>query len=238
MLAHLCSVLQVLALTQGQRFPLQTAEALMDTLEQQQQAIHETPPPAAAAADVAAAATANAAAAADAGPSVDAAAAEEEQQVEDDMEPPPDELLQMLTFTSGLHDGSSSSSTNTSGGSTCNAADGDAAVEGPAAEAPAAAVEGPAAEAPAAAAEAPAAAAATAAALQRSHQQVMQQLGGVLKQAANSPACGAAVWGLLGHWYGLQGQLLSSQEARLKQVRVCVCGGGGIWCLCSSTCVC
>jgi hypothetical protein len=47
---------------------------------------------------------------------------------------------------------------------------------------------------------------------------VLQQFGGVLKQVTNSPACGAAVWGLLGRWYALQDQHLSSQEARLKQV--------------------
>jgi hypothetical protein len=68
-------------------------------------------------------------------------------------------------------------------------------------------------------AQAAASAAATAAALQRNHQQALQQFGGVLKQVTNSPACGAAVWGLLGRWNALQGQHLSNQEARLKQVR-------------------
>jgi len=53
---------------------------------------------------------------------------------------------------------------------------------------------------------------------QRSFQQVLQQFGGVLKSVTNAPSCGAAVWGLLGRWFALQGQLVSSQEARLKQV--------------------
>ena len=86
------------------------------------------------------------------------------------------------------------------------------------------------ADAAAVEAQAAASAAATSAALQRNHQQALQQFGGVLKQVTNSPACGAAVWGLLGRWYALQGQHLSNQEARLKQVGLSATGGwlGGL----------
>lgn len=59
------------------------------------------------------------------------------------------------------------------------------------------------------------------AARQRSFDQVMSALGTLLKSAANAAACGPSVWGLLGRFYGLQGQLLSSQEAYLKQVSGC-----------------
>jgi hypothetical protein len=62
-------------------------------------------------------------------------------------------------------------------------------------------------------------AAAAAESRQRSYEQVMGQLGALLKGVANSAACSPVVWALLGRWYGLQGQHLSSQEAWLKQVR-------------------
>ncbi|KAF6259400.1 hypothetical protein COO60DRAFT_1008225 [Scenedesmus sp. NREL 46B-D3] len=62
-------------------------------------------------------------------------------------------------------------------------------------------------------------AAAAAAARQRAYDQVLASFGVLLKSAANAAACGPGVWGLLGRLYRLQGQLLSSQEAWLKQVR-------------------
>jgi hypothetical protein len=70
-----------------------------------------------------------------------------------------------------------------------------------------------------AAAHAAQAAAAAAAARQRAYDQVIGQFGVLLKSVANAAACGPGVWGLLGRLYGLQGQLLGSQEAWLKQVR-------------------
>lgn len=63
-----------------------------------------------------------------------------------------------------------------------------------------------------------AASTAAAAARQRALDQVKLLFGQLLKSVANSPACGAAVWGLYARWHRLQGQLLSSQEAWLKQV--------------------
>jgi hypothetical protein len=113
---------------------------------------------------------------------------------------PPEQLLQMLNFAAGLPDADSSSGSS-SGSSSCGQD---------------------------AAAHASASAAAAAAAHQRNHQAAMQQFGGLLKQVTNAPACGAAVWGLLGRWNALQGNHLSSQEARLKQVRVLSCFQG--WC--------
>lgn len=61
-------------------------------------------------------------------------------------------------------------------------------------------------------------AAAAAAARQRAYDQVLASFGVLLKSAANAAACGPGVWGLLGRLYRLQGQLLSSREAWLKQV--------------------
>jgi hypothetical protein len=63
------------------------------------------------------------------------------------------------------------------------------------------------------------AAAAAMAARQRAYDQVLGAFGVLLKSVANAAACGPGVWGLLGRLYRLQGQLLSSQEAWLKQVR-------------------
>jgi hypothetical protein len=60
--------------------------------------------------------------------------------------------------------------------------------------------------------------ASAAAARQRAYDQVLAAFAGLLKSVANAAACGPGVWGLLGRLYGLQGQLLSSQEAALKQV--------------------
>ncbi|WIA10643.1 hypothetical protein OEZ85_010823 [Tetradesmus obliquus] len=70
-----------------------------------------------------------------------------------------------------------------------------------------------------AAAHTAAAAAAAAAARQRAYDQVLGAFAALLKSVANAAACGPGVWGLLGRLYRLQGQLLSSQEAWLKQVR-------------------
>jgi hypothetical protein len=179
-LANVCLrvCLQVLALTQGQRFPLQTAEGLMDLLEQQHKHLHSASTPSFST-DAAAAAA--------------AAAADEDASAEGsgdgELMEAPEQLLHMLSFTAALPDAGADSSTT------------DHAAES-------------------------ATAAATAAAHQRNHQQAVQQFGGVLKQVTNSPACGAAVWGLLGRWYALQGQHLSSQEARLKQVRAVRLGRG------------
>eukprot|EP00878_Enallax_costatus_P015631 GHUV01016375.1.p1 GENE.GHUV01016375.1~~GHUV01016375.1.p1 ORF type:complete len:216 (+),score=96.67 GHUV01016375.1:87-650(+) len=64
-----------------------------------------------------------------------------------------------------------------------------------------------------------AASSAAAAARQRTCDQVMVLFGQLLKSVANSPACSPAVWGLFAKWYQLQGHLLSSQEAYLKQAR-------------------
>lgn len=72
-----------------------------------------------------------------------------------------------------------------------------------------------------AAAHTAAAAAAAAAARQRAYDQVLGAFAALLKSVANAAACGPGVWGLLGRLYRLQGQLLSSQEAWLKQVRLC-----------------
>jgi hypothetical protein len=69
------------------------------------------------------------------------------------------------------------------------------------------------------AAHAAQAAASAAAARQRAYNQVLGAFAVLLKSVANAAACGPGVWGLLGRLYGLQGQLLSSQEAWLKQVR-------------------
>jgi hypothetical protein len=160
---------QVFDLTQGQRFPLQTAEGLIDLLEQQHKHLHSGSPKTCFT-DAATAA-----------PAADEDAASAEVSGDGELMVPSEQLLQMLSFTAGLPGAGPDSST-----------------AGSAAES--------------------ASAAATAAAHQRNHQQAVQQFGGVLKQVANSPACGAAVWGLLGRWYALQGQHLSSQEARLKQV--------------------
>jgi hypothetical protein len=177
----------VLELTQGQRFPLQTADDLMTYLEQQHKKLNICD----------AALETNTAAGTDpaAAPAADGGSDANEGEV---MEPP-EQLLQMLHFTAGLPDADSSSSGNA--GSNADSA------------------------AAAASEQASANAAATAAGRQRGYQQVLQQFGGVLKQVTNSPACGAAVWGLLGRWYALQDQHLSCQEARLKQVGVV---GGGV----------
>lgn len=169
-------LLQVLELTQGQRFPLQTAEALMDLLEQQQQQLSNGSTAATGAADVDAAVAS----------ATDAAREDADAADEPEVMAPPEQLLQMLSFAAGLPDAEGSGS-----GSSQDAAP-----------------------------HASASAVAAAAAHQRNHQAAMQQFGGLLKQVTNSPACGAAVWGLLGRWNALQGNHLSSQEARLKQVRV------------------
>lgn len=174
-------LLQVLELTQGQRFPVQTAETLMDLLEQQQQQLSNGSTAATGAADVDAAAAS----------ATDAAREEAEAADEPEVMAPPEQLLQMLSFAAGLPDAEGSGSNSSSSQD--------------------------------AASHASASAAAAAAAHQRNHQAAMQQFGGLLKQVTNSPACGAAVWGLLGRWNALQGNHLSSQEARLKQVRVRPC---------------
>jgi hypothetical protein len=70
-----------------------------------------------------------------------------------------------------------------------------------------------------AAAHAAQAAASASAARQRAYDQVLGAFAALLKSVANAAACGPGVWGLLGRLYSLQGQLLSSQEASLKQVR-------------------
>eukprot|EP00879_Flechtneria_rotunda_P017593 GHRR01018443.1.p1 GENE.GHRR01018443.1~~GHRR01018443.1.p1 ORF type:complete len:607 (+),score=293.02 GHRR01018443.1:146-1822(+) len=56
------------------------------------------------------------------------------------------------------------------------------------------------------------------AARQRTYDQVLSTAGTLLKSAISAPACTHEVWGLLGRWYSLKGELLSSQEAALKQV--------------------
>jgi hypothetical protein len=53
----------------------------------------------------------------------------------------------------------------------------------------------------------------------RQRAQARAAAGAVLKAATSAPACGPEVWGLLGRWYGLQGELVSAKEALLKQVR-------------------
>ncbi|KIY91721.1 putative Tetratricopeptide repeat like protein 27 [Monoraphidium neglectum] len=66
----------------------------------------------------------------------------------------------------------------------------------------------------------PAAAAATSAESdERQLAQAAAAAGAALKAAANAPACGPEVWGLLGRWYALQGEATSAKEALLKQVR-------------------
>lgn len=69
-----------------------------------------------------------------------------------------------------------------------------------------------------AAAASSAASTAAAAARLRMYDQVMTLFGQLLKSVTNSPACSPAIWGLYARWYQLQGHLLSSQEAYLKQV--------------------
>lgn len=181
---------QVLQLTQGQRFPQQTAETIMDLLEQQQQQQHSGNI-GGSANGLSAGANGTGAgghATSDAAAAAQADEEEEEEEEEGELMEPPEQLLQMLDITSRLP------------GSTGTATDGQQDADSAAAAA--------------------ASTASAAAAQQRSHQQVVQQLGGVLKGVTNSAACGAAVWGLLGRWYALQGELVSSQEARLKQVRI------------------
>jgi hypothetical protein len=72
---------------------------------------------------------------------------------------------------------------------------------------------------------------------QRSHDQGLAAVGQLLKSAANSPAAGAAVWGLLGRWYALRGELLSSQEAALKQVSSLLQTHFAMMCFVSTGCV-
>jgi hypothetical protein len=43
-------------------------------------------------------------------------------------------------------------------------------------------------------------------------------VGKLLKEAVNLPCCSPEVWGLLGRYYSLSGQLESAKEAILKQV--------------------
>lgn len=123
-------------------------------------------------------------------PTAEAATAADGEEAEDEVMEAPEQLLQMLSLTAGLPTSDSNEHATTANGTS----EGQQPPES-------------------------ATAAAAAASQQRNYQQVLQQFGGLLKQVTNSPACNAAVWGMLGRWYGLQGQLLSSQEARLKQVR-------------------
>jgi len=44
-------------------------------------------------------------------------------------------------------------------------------------------------------------------------------VGKVLKDAVNLPCCNPELWGLLGRYYSLRGQLEGAKEALLKQVR-------------------
>lgn len=55
--------------------------------------------------------------------------------------------------------------------------------------------------------------------------QMCLAVGKLLKDAVNLPCCNPEVWGLLGRYYGLSGQLDGAKEALLKQVRVdCLLG--------------
>ncbi|GAX73776.1 hypothetical protein CEUSTIGMA_g1227.t1 [Chlamydomonas eustigma] len=54
---------------------------------------------------------------------------------------------------------------------------------------------------------------------ERMRQQVLAGVGEVLKQAVNMSCCTPEVWGFLGRWYGLYGELEARKEALLKQVR-------------------
>uniref|UniRef100_A0A7S3QZ63 TPR-like protein n=1 Tax=Dunaliella tertiolecta TaxID=3047 RepID=A0A7S3QZ63_DUNTE len=57
------------------------------------------------------------------------------------------------------------------------------------------------------------------AAQQRAEEQMRTAVGKVLKDAVNLPCCNPEVWGLLGRYYSLTGQLEGAKEALLKQVR-------------------
>eukprot|EP00983_Pelagomonas_calceolata_P056379 1144571-Pelagomonas_calceolata.AAC.6 len=48
--------------------------------------------------------------------------------------------------------------------------------------------------------------------------QMRTAVGKVLKDAVNLPCCNPEVWGLLGRYYSLTGQLEGAKEALLKQV--------------------
>lgn len=234
-LASLRWPVQVFDLTNGQHFSLQTAQALMTLLAQehqqlkghehhhqlqQQQQQHQEQQqangtissaaqacPTSNAAGVAALRSSNTAAAAGLGASVSDGRDEAAAAAGEDVMDAPDQLLQMLALTPNLAPPATTGSSPLSDSSDPTAATADGATS--------------------------TAAAAAAASRQRSYDQVMQQLGVLLKAVANSPACSPGLWGLLGRWYGLQGQSLSSQEAWLKQVSEGWCwlgwGPDGVW---------
>lgn len=56
-------------------------------------------------------------------------------------------------------------------------------------------------------------------AVRKQYDQLVTAVGSLLRSGVNSSACTPVLWGVLGRWYHLQGQLDSAKEAWLKQVR-------------------